>query len=182
MRFISAKDLLSEDEKSEETEKPIEEGKPSRRKREKTPPSARSTALRLLSLGDHSSFGLREKLSQRGFSAEEIEETIEYLKANRLLNDLRYGENLIYYMAQRKYYGAYKIRMELSRKLDGEYIEALLPEALEEFDFPALARQFAEKSQNRGKSREQMIRLLKARGYAVKDIRFAVEGYDVEPS
>ena len=175
MRFVTAKDLLCEDESSEADEL-VKDDKPARKKREKTPPSARSTALRLLSLGDHSSLGLREKLSVRGFSPEEIEETIEYLKANRLLNDLRYGENLIYYMAHRKYYGAYKIRMELARKLDGEYIEALLPEALEEFDFAALAREFVEKGQNRGKSREQMIRLLKARGYAVKDIRFAVEG------
>ena len=162
MRFVSAKDLLKEKESPSE-ELPVDENKPIRKKREKKPSSARSSALRLLSLGDHSSLGLREKLTQRGFSAEEISETIEYLKANRLLNDLRYGENLIFYLANRKYYGAYKIRMEL-------------PGALEEFDFPALAREFAEKSQNRGKSREQMIRLLKARGYAVKDIRFAVEG------
>lgn len=175
MRFISAKDLLKEKESPSE-DLPVDEHKPIRKKREKAPPSAHSSALRLLSLGDHSSLGLREKLTQRGFPSEEIEETIEYLKANRLLNDLRYGENLIYYMAKRKYYGAYKIRMELARKLDGEYIDALLPDALEEFDFPALAREFAEKTQNRGKSREQMIRLLKARGYAVKDIRFAVEG------
>ena len=174
MRFITAKDLL---EKDEEQNLPIEsEEKKKSPKKEKTPPSANSAALRLLSLADHSSFLLREKLSARGFSNEEIEETLCFLKDKRLLNDLRFGENLICYLAERKFYGAYKIRMELPRKLDREYIDALLPDALEQFDFPKLARAFAEKAQNRGKSREQMIRLLKARGYAVKDIRYAVEG------
>lgn len=174
MRFITAKDLL---EKDEEQDEPLEQAVEKKsRKKEKTPPSASSVALRLLSLADHSSFLLREKLSARGFSSEEIEETLCFLKEKRLLNDLRFGENLICYLAERKFYGAYKIRMELPRKLDREYIDALLPDALEEFDFPKLARAFAEKSVNRGKSREQMIRLLKARGYAVKDIRFAVEG------
>ena len=175
MKFISGKEpFVSEIEKSDE---PLEQvGEKKSRKKEKNPPSALSTALRLLSLGDHSSLQLREKLAMRGFQREEIEETLSYLKEKRLLNDLRYGENLIFYLAERKFYGAFKIRMELPRKLDGEYIDALLPDALEQFDFPALARSFAEKSVNRGKSREQMIRLLKARGYAVKDIRFAVEG------
>ena len=180
MKFITAKDLLCQDVEQDEPCQQAEEKKS--RKKEKTPPSANSVALRLLSLADHSSLQLREKLSVRGFSNEEIEETLCFLKEKRLLNDLRFGENLICYLAERKFYGAYKIRMELPRKLDREYIDQLLPHGLEQFDFPKLARTFAEKAQNRGKSREQMIRLLKARGYAVKDIRYAVEGDDVEPS
>ncbi len=172
MKFISGKELAPPDSAQDEL---LEQaGEKKSRKKEKTPPTALSTALRLLSLGDHSSLQLREKLSARGFQSDEIEEALVYLKEKRLLNDLRYGENLIFYLAERKFYGAYKIRMELYRKIDREYADALLPEALEGYDFPSLARAFAEKSPNRGKSREQMIRLLQARGYAVKDIRFAI--------
>ena len=176
MKFITGKEFSAPE--SEQDELLEQTGEKKSRKKEKTPPTARSFALRLLSMGDHSSLQLREKLSARGFGREEIEETLVYLEEKRLLNDLRYGENLIFYLAQRKFYGAYKIRMELVRKIDRKYIDALLPEALEAYDFPALAREFAKKAQHRGKSREQMIRLLQARGYAVKDIRFAVEGWE----
>lgn len=167
MRLISAKEVSPQDISPQEEDAVV----PSK---ERGRGSAQTTALRLLSLGDHSSLGLREKLSKRGFSAEEIETTLIFLKEKRLLNDLRYGENLIRYYAQRKYYGAYKIRMELARKLDREYIDALLPHALEQYDFSALAKEFAEKAVHRGKSREQMIRRLKANGYGVKEIRYAL--------
>lgn len=180
MKFISAKDIPEKRESDMELPEEDASAAEKRKRREKSPPSAQTTALRLLSLGDHSSLQLREKLSKRGFSADEIEDTIVFLREKRFLNDLRYGENLIHYMAERKYFGAYKIRMELARKLDREYIDALLPDALEEYDFAALAREFAEKPQNRGKSREQMIRRLKANGYAPREIRFAVNGREIQ--
>lgn len=182
MKFISAKDIP---EREASDDLPLEDetskGKGKSPKGKKAPPSAQSVALRLLSMRDHSSRQLREKLSERGFAEEEIEETLEFLRAKRFLNDLRYGKNLIRYMAERRYFGAYKIRMELSLKLDREFVEQLLPDELEGYDFAALARELTEKPQMRGKSREQLIRKLKANGYGVQEIRFALAN-DVETS
>ena len=123
---------------------------------------------------DHSSRELRKKLSERGFSEEEIAETLEFLREKRFLDDLRLGRNLIRYMAERRYFGAYKIRMELSLKLDREYIEVLLPDELEQYDFAALAKQLTHKPGLRGKSREALIRKLKAQGYGAGEIRSAL--------
>ena len=176
MKFISTKDFP---EREESDDLPLEDepskGKGKSARGKKAPPSAQSVALRLISMRDHSSRQLREKLSERGFAEEEIEETLEFLRSKRFLNDLRYGQNLIRYMAERRYFGAYKIRMELSLKLDRQFVDELLPDELSQYDFAVLAKELVGKPQMRGKSREQLIRLLKARGYAVKDIRFAVE-------
>ncbi len=175
MKFITAKDL-SEKERSEDLidkeEDPRGGRKPSREK--KALPSAQSVALRLISMRDHSSRQIREKLSERGFSQDEIAQTLDFLRQKRFLNDLRFGRNLIRYMAERRYFGAYKIRMELSQRLDREYVEELLPDELEQYDFAALAKELTEKPQLRGKSREALIRKLKANGYGVSEIRFAV--------
>lgn len=179
MKFIRAKDFSKEEESDEQDEALCDEKKPSRGK--KTPLTAQSVALRLISMRDHSSRQLREKLSERGFSSEEIEETLDFLRQKRFLNDLRYGRNLIRYMAERRYFGAYKIRMELLQKLDREFVDELLPDELCQYDFAALAKELTSKPQMRGKSREQLIRKLKASGYGVQEIRAALEN-DVETS
>lgn len=175
MKFISAKDFP---EREESDDLPLEDepskGKGKTVRGKKAPPSAQSVALRLLSMRDHSSRQLREKLSERGFAEEEIEETLEFLRAKRFLNDLRYGQNLIRYMAERRYFGAYKIRMELSLKLDRQFVDELIPDELDQYDFAELAKEFVQKPQQRGKSREQLIRKLKASGYGVQEIRFAL--------
>ena len=175
MKFINAKDFP---EREESDDLPLEDepskGKGKTARAKKAPPTAQSVALRLISMRDHSSRQLREKLSERGFAEEEIEETLEFLRSKRFLNDLRYGQNLIRYMAERRYFGAYKIRMELSLKLDRQFVDELIPDELYQYDFAALAKELVEKPQMRGKSREQLIRKLKANGYGVQEIRFAL--------
>lgn len=190
MKFIKASDILAQQNEGEEiSDDALNEVDnlplAPKKKRNTAQSTAISSGLRLISMRDHSSKQLREKLLQKGFSAAEVEEALEVFRQKRLIDDLRMGRNLIRYMAQRRYFGAYKIRMELSQRLDREFIEVLLPEELEQYDFAALAKEFAEKSPNRGKSREQMIRRLKSQGYAASEIRFALAGYgrdDVEIS
>ncbi len=138
--------------------------------------SAETAALRLLTYRDHSSRMLREKLTERGYPADEIKSVITLLCQKRLINDLRYGENLIRYLAERRYYGRYKIRMELAAVLDREVIDSLLPTQLEQYDFSALAAELLQKPQYRTKSREALIRKLKANGYSAAEIRSALEG------
>lgn len=178
MKFINAKDLpLKEDPEIEDASEDVTPSSKKRAQKEragKVPPSAQTTALRMISMRDYSSKILREKLSEKGFSQEEIEETLEFLREKRFLDDLRYGRNLIRYMAERRYFGAYKIRMELYQKLDRIFIDRLLPDELENYDFAALAKELISKPQLRGKSREALIRKLKANGYGVSEIRYAL--------
>lgn len=178
MKFINAKDLpRKEDLEIEDVSDDVPQQKSSRDRKERTPkepPSARTTALRMISMRDHSGRQLREKLSEKGYSEEEVEETLEFLRKKRFLDDLRYGRNLIRYMAERRYFGAYKIRMELSLKLDREYVDELLPDELENYNFAALAKELVGKPQLRGKSREALIRKLKAQGYGASEIRYAL--------
>ena len=178
MKFIHAKDLSErEDLEVEDAQEEASQPKSRRVQKErakKEPPSAQTAALRLISMRDHSGRQLREKLSERGYSPEEIEEALVFLREKRFLDDLRFGRNLIRYMAERRYFGAYKIRMELSLRLDREYIDQLFPDELENYDFAALAKELVNKPQLRGKSREALIRKLKANGYGVSEIRFAL--------
>ena len=175
MKLISLKEQLEEEKFDSESS--MSSNQPKRAKKErapKAPPSARNAALRMVSMRDYSSRILREKLAEKGFSADEIQETLVFLREKRFLDDLRYGRNLIRYMAERRYFGAYKIRMELSLKLDREWIEQLLPDEFLEYDFSALAIELVKKPQLRGKSREALIRKLKANGYGVQEIRSAL--------
>ncbi len=142
-------------------------------RRGRTPRTARTVALRLLCYRDYSSRQLREKLLEKGFDPAEISLVLEFLREKRMLDDIRYGEKLIAYLAERRYFGAYKIRMELFLKLDRESAEALLPR-LEDYDFPALAADLIRKPPFHGKSREALIRKLKANGYSAADIRYAM--------
>ena len=175
MKLISLKDQLEEEEFDPESSSPSKQSKRAKKERaEKAPPSARNTALRMISMRDYSSRELRTKLSEKGFSTEEIREVLDFLREKRFLDDIRYGKKLIRYMAERRYFGAYKIRMELSLKLDREWIEQLLPDELLEYDFSALAIELVKKPQLRGKSREALIRKLKANGYGVQEIRSAL--------
>lgn len=48
---------------------------------------AKSYALKLLAKKDYFESEIRRKLSQKGFSEEEIEETVIYLKKQHLIND-----------------------------------------------------------------------------------------------
>ena len=172
--------MEAEDYDSESDALPSPNKRAKKERAPKAPPSARNIALRMVSMRDYSSRSLREKLVEKGFSACEIDEVLVFLREKRFLDDIRYGKNLIRYMAERRYFGAYKIRMELSLKLDREWIDQLLPDELELYDFSALARELVQKPQLRGKSREALIRKLKANGYGVQEIRYALAGLSAD--
>lgn len=57
--------------------------------------SARECALSLLEYRDHTEKEMRQKLVQRGFSIESIDEAIDFLKEYRYLDDKGYAERYI---------------------------------------------------------------------------------------
>ncbi len=157
---------------SGESGEPEESGVPAKTKA-RARPTADDAAMRILAVGDNSVRMLREKLTRRGYSPGEIAGTLDALIAKRYLDDgrlmTRYAESL----AAKKFYGAYRIRMEMLRRFDREAVDAHLADALSGIDFAANAAVFVQRNASRG--REALIRRMQARGYSAAEIRRALE-------
>lgn len=81
-----------------------------------SPKNALNTAVKLLSIRQHSVKELGAKLATKGFSAEEIEKTVAYLLDTGYLDDAKYAVALAAVRAIHKHWGPAKIRAELSTK------------------------------------------------------------------
>jgi len=107
----------------------------------KSDESAKTAALRLLTVRDRSVQELRVRLANR-FSSEEVEGTIAYLQEMGYLDDLRYARNYVEYRNRHRPTGNFLLRLELSSKgIPEDYIEQALNSPEVEFE---LARSLAE--------------------------------------
>ena len=80
------------------------------------------SALRLLTRREHSAKELSDKLKRKGYSQDEIDETLESCQRMNLQSDQRFVENYIRYRV-RQGYGPLKIGQELKTKgVDSELI------------------------------------------------------------
>ncbi len=131
-------------------------------------------AIALLAISDMSERKLREKLAAKGFSKEEIYEAVEKLKGEGYLSDDRLIENLVNYYSKKKYYGKYRIKLELLSKFDRESVDRAFDNACEVIDFKAVAAQFAQKEIEKGTDREKLIRKLQRLGHDTPSIRGAL--------
>ena len=131
-------------------------------------------AMALLAISDMSERRLREKLSAKGFSKEEIYEAAERLKGEGYLSDDRLIENLVNYYAKKKYYGRYRIKLELLSKFDRESVDRSFDLACELVDFKAVAAELAVKDAAKGVEREKLIRKLQRLGHDTPSIRSAL--------
>lgn len=139
----------------------------------KTP--AYSKAIALLALSDMSERRLREKLRTKGFSSDEISEALEELKAQGYLSDDRLIENLVNYYAKRKYFGKYRIKLELLSKFDRESVDRCFDAVCECVDFRALAAEMAVKEASKGVETEKLVRKLQRLGHDASSIRHALD-------
>ena len=76
--------------------------------------SARRKAMLLLDHMDRTEKGLSDRLRQAGFSAEAVEDAMNYVRSYGYLNDLRYAENYISFRINSK--SRQKILQELAGK------------------------------------------------------------------
>ncbi len=141
-------------------------------KMKKTP--AYVKALSLLAISDMSERKLREKLRTKGFSLEEISEALEELKGEGYLSDDRLMENLVNYYAKRKYFGKYRIKLELLSKFDRESVDRCFDTVCECIDFRALACEYALKEAEKGVERDRLVRKLQRLGHDASTIRYAL--------
>lgn len=86
----------------------------------------REAAMRLLFRREHSAYELAEKLSQRGFEADDIAEEIAHCQQHNLQSDSRFAESMLRVRVQQGY-GPLKIVQELKAKqVSSEIIEQVL--------------------------------------------------------
>ena len=77
--------------------------------------SAKSVAVKLLSLREHSALEVRDKLTKREFDEEEIAQAVLELQQGGWLSDERFAEAYIR-MRQQKGFGPIRIAMELNER------------------------------------------------------------------
>lgn len=146
---------------------------------------ARKKALSLLAHMDRTEEGLCKKLSQAGFSPEEIQDAVEYAKSFGYVNDLRYAGNYIASRMGMK--SRQKIMQELFQKgIDRKTAEEAweLEAEFGEPDEKAAIRREIEKKYERGASldEKQMRRLygfLARRGFRQSDILYVMDEMDI---
>ena len=146
------------------------------------PRSAHAFAIAHLARRDFSAADLRRKLADRGFSESAIEPVLQELKAGNVVNDERYGENVVVYRARRGL-GPARIKQELKQSgLAAETIQSTMAKAKDEGpDFVSLARaardrKFGPDLPKDWKERSKQARFLQYRGFSTDHIRAAMEG------
>lgn len=139
------------------------------RKSQKT---AKEYAMYLVSATVCTERGLVEKLKKKGvYSAEEINEALDYVKSFGYVNDLRLAQNTLPKLAERLW-GKPRICYYLkSRGISSEVIESL---DFSEIDFVFYCRRLAEK--NAAKPFPKLMRTLLNAGYTGDEINEALDG------
>jgi regulatory protein len=146
------------------------------------PNSSHAYAVMLLARRDYSTAELRRKLKDRGYLEHAIEAVLFELEANNVINDDRYGDNVVAHRARRGQ-GPARIRQQLQRSgLKSDAIQATMDKAKDGGpDFIALARaararKFGPELPKDWKERSRQARFLQYRGFSTDHIRAVLEG------
>ncbi len=131
-----------------------------------------------LSRREHSINELRTKLGRKTDNPEWIEESINYLKQLKYLDDERYIQNFLKDCNEYKKYGPSRIKQELKLKgIDKELINQTFLDS--EFDYfesavQCLNRKCRDKITDR-KEKDKLTRFLLSKGFSFDMIKYAFE-------
>lgn len=101
--------------------------------------SAKNKAIELLSRREHSQLELKQKLKQRGFSEQHIQQALHELNDKKFQSDERFAESYIRARAN-KGFGPQRIKQELrERGINEDYIEIAFEQC--EIDWEQLIKQ-----------------------------------------
>lgn len=132
------------------------------------------TAVRLLSIREHSRNELALKLRTKGYTKQKIEPVLDELESKNLQSDLRFTQNLIR-VRQSKGYGPLYVKSYLQEKgVDTQTIESML-------DFNDIAwqkalrssavKKFGETKPPDFRQKARQVRFLTNRGFTSQQIR-----------
>ena len=134
----------------------------------------REQALKLLSFKDRTEKELRDRLRDKGYSEGEIEETIEFLKEYKYIDDALYARRFAADSVKLKGHGPGRIRTELLRRgIDRDTIEIVLEEMetdpREQIE-TTMERRFSSADLGNPKERNRIFGYFARRGYSPRDI------------
>ena len=141
--------------------------------------SCRESALHSLSRRDHGEYELRQKLRQKGYPDDEIDDALNYCLEHHYLDDLRFAKSQVRQHVY-KGHGLRRIKQELSMK---KVVDSVITEALEEepqdwFELAKLAAEKKYKGISAADSKEyaKRVRYLQYRGFDFEQIKYALAG------
>jgi len=130
-------------------------------------------AMNLIRMRDRSEGEIRQKMRLKGFFAEEIEETVGFLKERKFVDDLRFVDNYVASQCRQKISGRNKMRFRLrGLNVAEDLIEKSLGQIKLEDEIEtakALAQKWLSKNGESGYNKDKLGRFLAGRGF----------GYDV---
>lgn len=134
----------------------------------------KDSAIKLLTFKDRTEKELRDKLKEKGYGDNEIDETTEFLKSYGYIDDLRYAKKFVADGINVRCHGPDRIRIELmrkgvSRETAAEVLEnaAIDPRAQIE---AALEQRFSHADLGNPKERNRILGYFARRGYAYRDV------------
>ena len=141
--------------------------------------NARDYALYLIEFRDRTEKELREKLTAKGYSEEQIEDTAEFLKSYGYLDDKRYALHFIHDAINLKKWGKIRIRTELLRKgIDREAVEFAIEDAFSEIEddrvLSIMEKRFKDSDYSNMKERTRIFNFFMRRGFTPDEIKGAM--------
>lgn len=134
----------------------------------------REQALKLISFRDRTEKELRDRLEEKEYNEDEIEETIDFLKNYGYIDDSRYARRFAADSVKLKGHGPGRIKTELLRKgIDRETVEIVLEEMetdpREQLE-AIMERRFSGADLGSHKERNRIFAYFARRGYSPRDI------------
>ncbi len=141
----------------------------------------KSDALRLLAFRPRSVEELREKLEDKGHSAEDVAGVLEEFSKKGLLNDEKFGKLLVQSRLSQNPASKRTIALELKKKGLSPKAQAAAMETLSDYDEKTAAREIARRKVDgmtelpRDKKKRRLYGFLKRRGFS-DEVVFSVMG------
>jgi len=141
--------------------------------------TALSYALNLLTVRDRSEYEIRNKLSQKGYAKEEIENTVLWLISKKFLNDKRLAQNQVRSLSGNIKRGKQKIIFGLKKRgISEETITSLTKEINSENEQKKakdLAKKWLLKDQKKSNLYQRLGNHLFSHGYETETITTVLE-------
>ena len=141
--------------------------------------SLRDYALRLIEFRDRTEKEIRDKLSEKGYDENQIDDEIEFLKSYGYINDLRYAERFTLDAINLKKWGKIRIRTELLRKgIDRGTVDNVIEDSFSEIEddrvFSQMQVRFKNSDFSNIKERTRIFNFFMRRGFSSEEIKGAM--------
>jgi len=145
--------------------------------------SAFEKAIELLSYREHSSYELKTKLIQKGFSASLAQDILRQMIAKGYLDDERFATLYFRELMRQRKYGPLMIRKKMMEKgVEGTFIDGKL-NTVPADEWEQIAREILHKKRqklrrNSGNLRETVLGILTRKGFSYGNVQNVVNEYE----